>query len=209
MKKLMMGVATAAMVASTANAHVFKGPYVGAQVGYTHNTTQMKILAGNGQATDVKRKHSGPSASMIAIVGYSDLWNVDHVYGVELRGGYNTFTRKKGGDRLKTNWTVGGRLRYGYMTSTDFMPFVTFGADYTQGNYKYNRGNEQKITDDFRTWEVVPGFGAEWSLSENVNFRADYEFAFQVNDRGLDSNKAKVENGPYRHHVRVGVVWNF
>jgi hypothetical protein len=51
--------------------------------------------------------------------------------------------------------------------------------------------------------------GVEWSLNETVNFRADYEFAFAVNDRGLNAQKAKVHNGPHRHHVRVGAVFNF
>jgi opacity protein-like surface antigen len=209
MKKTLLGVAAAALVAGSAGAHVFKGPYVGAQVGYAHNSTDMKVLSGNGLANDVKRKHSASSATFMVLAGYSDLWNADHLYGAELRVGYDTFSRKKGGDKLKMDWTVGGRLRYGFIADRDWLPFVTLGVDYSHGNYQYNRGNESSLKDNFRVWEVVPGLGVEWSLNETVNFRADYEFAFAVNDRGLNAQKAKVHNGPHRHHVRVGAVFNF
>ncbi len=208
MKKILLSVATAAVLAGTASAHVFEGPYVGAQVGYSHNSTDMKIKEGNGLATDVKRKHHASSATFTVLAGYAGLWNANHVYGAELRGGYDTFNNKKAGDRLTMDWTVGGRLRYGYILDKEWMPFISLGVDHSHGEYKYTRGSET-LHDNFRVWEVVPGVGVEWSLTEKVNFRADYEFAFAVNDNGLNSEKAEVHYGPHKHNVRVGVVWNF
>lgn len=204
MNKTLLGVAAAAMLAGTAGAHVFEGPYVGTQVGYAHNSTDMKILS----TTDTKRKHHASSATLTAIAGYSGLWDQSHVYGVELRGGYDTFSKKKAGDKLTMDWTVGGRVRYGYILGGDWLPFVSLGTDYSHGKYKFTRGTEG-VTDNFSVWEVVPGIGVEWSLSEHVNFRADYEFAFAVNDTGLNDSKVELYHGPHRHHVRVGVVWNF
>ncbi len=210
MKKLLIGAAAATLLASTAgaDANVFKGPYVGAQVGYSHNSTSMKILEGTSQPGQ-QNNHGGSSATFMAVAGYSDLWDDNHLYGMEIRGGYNTLSNKKGGDKLTMDWTVGLRGRYGFILDQAWLPFVSLGVDYSHARYNYSYGTQTGVKDNFRVWEISPGFGVEWSLSEKVNFRADYEFAFNINDRGLNTGKAKVHNGPNRHHARVGVMVNF
>lgn len=198
MKKTLLLAATAATVlAASAEARKFDGPYVGLAYGYGSNSLKMNVSGTNPS----QNTHKGGASTLHALLGWGKFM-CENYYGLEVRGGYDFFKKKKGSDKLSAGWTYGLGARVGRVFNNDWLTFFRFGVDRTEYEFKYTHSGIS-YKDNMRTWSVVPGIGVEYAFNEMFNVGLAYEYSIGFNQQGNKGSDYKVSKLPRNHHARV------
>ena len=211
MKKIVLGTALMAVIASTAAAK-FEGAYVKGDLVYSATSLTFKDKTNNTNYKDTKLNGFGG----VATVGYGD--NSGSVYlGGEAYLG-KVFADKKVASGTKTTkatagWNAGVAGRVGGHINNTTLAYFRLGLDYARYEVKYE--NSAATTNNFKknfaVWSMVPGVGIDAKVSHNVFLTAgvDYAIPFKADVPSSAKSKVGYSKKPHSMTFRVGVGYEF
>ena len=222
MKKIVLGTALMAVIASTAVAK-FEGAYVQGEAAYTWTTTSLESFLDLD-----KIKYNLNGFGGLATAGYGD--NCGSVYlGGEIYAGAfsaNQTKTDKGVQpgtgsavvmttKVSRQWNAGIAGRIGGHIDNNILAFFRLGLDYAQYQISSNATvagvNRLSLKKNAPVWSLVPGIGLDMKISHNVyaTVAADYSFAINASVPSAFKNYTKYTKKPQSTTLRLGVGYQF
>ncbi len=196
MKKVLLTTALLAIVAGNSSADI-SGKYVALETGYTWTkaSVQKKTAA-------PKINYNQGGFGLFGKVGGG--CNYSGVYvGGEFKGG-KVFSKKKNGTtNLSRGWNLGVAGRVGGHIDNDTLLYGRLGLDVDQ--YSYLRAGATR-SGDIVTLSIVPGFGVDRKISQDVFVTAGVDFSKAVKVSSPAASKASKFRST---SLRLGVGYQF
>jgi opacity protein-like surface antigen len=219
MKKLVLALASAGFLASTASANIGTGFYIGAHTGWDSVRADYTIDSTKGK-NEIGRDN--PNIGVFA--GYGWLcgcfyWGGEIGYtfaNIKIRQSLGSSTNFA---ELKRSGYFNVAARFGYLFSQNTMGYIRLGGSYTKwkATDTYARAvvgaAASTLTGSKNRFSFVPGVGIETALNRNVRLRAEwgYEFGSSLRAESKTAGVTTVSN--FRsirgNSFKLGVLYTF
>lgn len=167
MRKLIISSAFVVLAASSAAAHDWSGPYIGAGIGLAAPEYRGDITAG-GFTLPLSVRAQGASGNLFA--GYN-LTSGPWVYGAEIAGSYTRAETRFLTAKVGIDWEGSAAFRLGY-AHEPIMPYGLIGIAATRAYAKASGQTEHETR-----YGLVIGAGLEHAISDRVRIRAEYRYS--------------------------------
>jgi opacity protein-like surface antigen len=189
LKKVLLASAIAVTTSGVAVANT--APYVGASVGVTTNTSNVKANGSNFTGGGYR----GVPFNLFA--GYGGVINQNFYLAGELNGTVGT-ANISDNTNLKSSYGLGASIIPGLMLSDHTLAFARAGvvrSRFPDNNAKTLNGGQF-------------GFGMQTSLTQNVDLRGEYDFvAYESKNATVGATTASV--APRSDQFNLGLVYKF
>lgn len=188
-KKILLVSAIAAVTSGVAVANT--APYVGASVGITNNTSEVKVIGSSFSGG----AYRGVPFNVFA--GYGGTVNQNFYLAGELNATVGT-ANISDDTQLRTSYGYGASIIPGVMLNNGTLAYARAGV--VRSRFE-NSTNEMQTGGQF-------GLGMQTCLTQNVDIRGEYDFvAYKA--KSYTVGGTSISSGPRADQVSLGLVYKF